>query len=185
MTGCWQSSLFLPRKPSPPAASDWELNRSRAELRTVTGSEETNPEQCGFPSARQIVGLNRRVLLKNGKMTNETVILISSLEPQEASAEDIKKIKRAYWRIESDLHYRLDGILDEDSSRVRTPKAAHVLGMFRRLAVSLAINWTAERKKKRKRTSTRDFQDHLRAENARRALDLVTAKSPKSWENRK
>jgi predicted transposase YbfD/YdcC len=155
------------------------------ELRTVTGSEETNPEQCGFPSARQIVGLNRRVLDKNAKMTNEAVLLISSLEPQKALAEDIKKIKRAYWRIESDLHYRLDEILDEDSSRVRTPGAALVLGLFRRLAVSLAINWTAERKKKHKRTSTRDFQDHLRAENARRALDLVTAKSPTSWKNGK
>lgn len=155
------------------------------ELRTVVGSEETSPEQSGFPSARQIVCLNRRTLGDDGKMSNETVHLISSLEPQKASFQEIKKLKRSYWRIESDFHYRLDQILDEDRSRVRTPRAAHVLGMFRRLAVSLAISWTAERKKKCKRTSTRDFLDHLRAENARRAFDLVTAKSPASWKTGK
>jgi predicted transposase YbfD/YdcC len=150
------------------------------ELRAVTGSEATDPEQAGFPSARQIVGLNRRVL-GAGQMSNETVHLISSLEPQKASSDDLKKIKRAYWRIESDLHSRLDQILDEDRSRVRIPKAAHVLGMFRRLAVSFAIAWTTEKQKKRKRTSTRDFLDHLRINNARRAFHLLTAKDPVSW----
>jgi len=151
------------------------------ELRVVTGSEATDPEKTGFPSARQIVGLNRRVLCGDGKMSNETVHLISSLERQKASGDDLKKIKRAYWRIESDLHSRLDQVLDEDRSRVRTPKAAHVLGMFRRLAVSFAIPWTTERQKKHKRTSTRDFLDHLRMDNARRAFLLVTAKCPASW----
>jgi predicted transposase YbfD/YdcC len=151
------------------------------EWRVVSGAEATDPQKTGFPSARQIVGLNRRVLGGAGQMSNETVHLISSLEPQKASGDDLKKIKRAYWRIESDLHSRLDQILDEDRSRVRTPKAAHVLGMFRRLAVSFAIAWTTERQKKRKRTSTRDFLDHLRMHNARHAFHLVTAKSPLSW----
>jgi predicted transposase YbfD/YdcC len=151
------------------------------ELRAVTGSAATDPEQAGFPSARQIIGLNRRVLGADGRMSNETVHLISSLEPQKASSADLKKAKRTYWKIESDLHSRLDQILDEDRSRVRTPKAAHVLGMFRRLVVSFAIAWTTQRKKERKRTSTRFFLDHLRAHNARRAFHLVTAKSPASW----
>jgi len=151
------------------------------ELRTVTGSEETTPAQSGFPGARQIVALNRRVLGEDGKMSNETVHLISSLEPEATCAGDLKKIKRSYWKIESDLHYRLDEVLDEDRSRVRTPKAALVLGMFRRLALSLAITWTAQRKKTHKRTSTRYFLDHLRAQNGRRAFDLVTAKSPEAW----
>ncbi len=151
----------------------------------MSGCEETTPGQAGFPCARQIVALNRRVLGGDGKMSNETVHLISSLEPDGASAGEIKAIKRSYWRIESDLHYRLDEVLDEDRSRVRTPKAAHVLGMFRRLVVSLAIAWTAERKKKHKRTSTRDLLDHLRAKNGRRAFDLVTAKSPEAWKTGK
>ena len=178
---CSPSSLFPPRQQAPPAPGDWELNRGRVELRTLTGSEETDPEKAGFPSARQIAGLNRRVLCGDGQMSNETVHLISSREPQNAAGADLKKIKRAYWRIESDLHSRLDQILDEDRSRVRTPRAAHILGMFRRLAVSFAIAWTTQRTKQRKRTSTRYFLDHMRADNARRAFTLVTAKCPASW----
>ncbi len=90
-----------------------------------------------------------------------------------------------YWSIESALHYRLDEVLDEDKSRVRTPKAAYVLGMFRRLAVSLAISWLKKKKLTRKRASTRDFHDHMhdhmRATNGRHAHLLVTANNPTSW----
>ena len=150
------------------------------EFRASIASAPTDPEQVGFPSARQIVCLNRRVL-RDARISNETVHLISSLEPRKASCHDLKKIKRDYWRIESQLHYRLDEVLDEDRSRVRTPKAAHVLGMFRRLAVSFAIPWINQRQTKRKRTSMRDFLDHLGAKNARRAFDLVTSTSPASW----
>jgi hypothetical protein len=152
------------------------------ELRAALGSEPTDPAQVGFPSARQIVCLNRRVL-RDGRMSNETVHLISSLEPARACGNKLKQIKRDYWSIESDLHSRLDETLDEDRSRVRTPQAAFVLGMFRRLAVSFAIPWIAQRQKQRPRTSTRDFLDHLRAGNARRAFDLITSKSPTSWRN--
>lgn len=116
-------------------------------------------------------------------MSNETVHLITSLEPEQASGEAIKKMKRDYWRIEAALHSRLDGALDEDRSRVRNPNAALVLGMFRRLAVSFAIPWLAHKHKTDKRASTRSLLDHLRAENARRAFDLLTARIPLSWKN--
>jgi hypothetical protein len=79
------------------------------------------------------------------------------------------------------FHYRLDDTFDEDRSRVRTPKSAHVLGMFRRLAVSIALPWVKEKKQTRKRTSTRDFHDHLRAANSRNAHGLVTACRATSW----
>ncbi len=150
------------------------------ELRAAIAGQPTDPEEVGFTSAAQIVCLNRRVL-RDGRMSNEAVHIISSLKPREASPDDLKKIKRDYWSIESDLHYRLDEVLDEDRSRVRTPKAAFVLGMLRRLTVSFAISWIAQRKKTRQRTSTRDFHDHLRAENAHRAFGLVTSKSPTAW----
>lgn len=114
-------------------------------------------------------------------MTKETVYLISSRPQASLNASGLEALKRDYWKIESALHYRLDEALDEDRSRVRTPKAAHVLGMFRRLAVSLAIPWLQKKKQTRSRASTRDFHDHLRAENARRAHILVTASAPSSW----
>jgi hypothetical protein len=50
-------------------------------------------------------------------------------------------------------------LLDEDRSRARSPRAAHVLGLFRRVTVSFAIPWVATKKKKRPRTAARGFQD--------------------------
>jgi hypothetical protein len=118
---------------------------------------------------------------RNGKVSTETVHLISSRSLETLPAEGLQKLKRDYWSIESALHSRLDEALDEDRSRVRKPKSAHVLGMFRRLAVSLTISWLARKTHTRKRASTRDFHDHLRAANARNAHTLVTARSPSSW----
>jgi predicted transposase YbfD/YdcC len=176
------SSLFPPREPSVPQPGDWELNRGRPELRFISGCEPTDPEQVGFPSARQIASLTR-VVFRKDKKSKETVRLITSLEASKASGKDLKKIKRDYWSIESKLHYRLDNVLDEDRSRVRNPNAALVLGMLRRVVVSFAIPWSQEKKKTHKRTSTRSFLEHLNADNHRRAFDLVTSKAPSAWKN--
>ena len=95
------------------------------------------PEQVSFPGARLIARLKRRVRRK-GKKTTETVYLISSLTLEQLDALGWIKLKRGYWVIESRLHHALDVSLDEDRSRVRNPNAALVLGMFRRLVVSVA-----------------------------------------------
>ena len=176
------SSLFPPRKPTLPQPGDWELNRGRIELRFVAGCEPTDPEQAGFPSARQVASVTRIVIRKD-KKSKETVRLITSLSASKASGKDLKEIKRDYWGIESKLHYRLDNVLDEDRSRVRNPNAALVLGMFRRVVVSFAIPWSKEKKKTNKRISTRSFLEHLNATNHRRAFDLVTSKAPSALEN--
>ena len=89
--------------------------------------------------------------------------------------------RRGYWAIEAKLHQRLDISLDEDRSRLRTPKGLFVLGLFRRLAVSLACAWLAHPRRQRAKMSTRDFQRHLAAHNALRAFALVTAANPKAW----
>ncbi len=80
-------------------------------------------------------------------------------------------------------HDRLDEGLAEDQSRVRSGRAAHILGRGRRLVVSLACAWLKRAKGNKKvgRQSTRDFQDHLQAEGAARAFALVTACHPTVW----
>ena len=70
---------------------------------------------------------------------------------------------------------------DEDRSRGRTPKGLFVLGLFRRLAVSLAGAWLAHSQGQQAKMSTRDFQRHLAANDARLAFALVTSASPKAW----
>jgi hypothetical protein len=48
------------------------------------------------------------------------------------------RLKRGYWVIESRLHHCLDATMQEDFSRVRHPQAARVLGVLRRILLSLA-----------------------------------------------
>jgi hypothetical protein len=64
---------------------------------------------------------------------------------------------------------------------VRTARGLFVLGLFRRLAVSLACTWLADPQRQRAKLTTRDFQRHLAAHNARRAFALVTSLNPKAW----
>lgn len=95
------------------------------------------------------------------------------------------RLKRGYWVIESRLHHVLDVTMDEDRSRVRHPNAALVLGMFRRLAVSFALEWIAyQRSRKPKcRASARGFQKsfHRRDGGPERLHALVFSKSPVCW----
>lgn len=140
------------------------------------------PEQVGFPGARLIARLRRRVRRK-GKKSTEVVYLISSLTLEQLDALGWLKLKRGYWVIESRLHHALDVSLDEDRSRVRHPNAALVLGMFRRLAVSMAQAAIAQVQTDKTRWSVRRYQQQFATRDGgpERLRALVFAKNPKSW----
>lgn len=122
---------------------------------------------------------------RQGKKTTEIVYLISSLTLEELDAADLLKLKRGYWTIESRLHHALDVTLAEDHSRVRNPKAAFALSLFRRLVVSFAQVWLEEcrRLNPRSRATTRKFQKRfLRRDGGPERLEaLIYSKSPVSW----
>lgn len=143
---------------------------------------EVTPEQVGFPGARLIARLRRRVR-RQGKKTTERVYLISSLTLEQLDAAGWIRLKRGYWVIESRLHHPLDVSLDEDRSRVRQGNAALVLGMFRRLVVSVANAWLETVRTPRTRWSVRRFQQRFahRDGGPARLQALVFAKSPASW----
>jgi hypothetical protein len=111
------------------------------------------------------------------------VYLISSLTLEELQAAGWLKLKRDYWIIESRLHHPLDVSLEEDRSRVRNPNAALVLGMFRRVVVSCALEWLAAVQTRQTRFSVRRFQKQFaRREGGPAQLNaLVFAKSPTAW----
>ena len=140
------------------------------------------PEQVGFPGARLIGRLKRRVRRK-AKKTTETVYLISSLGLEELNALGWIKLKRGYWVIESRLHHALDVSLDEDRSRVRNANAALVLGMFRRLVVSMAQAAIQQVQTKKTRWSVRRYQQQFARRNGgpQRLHGLVFANNPNSW----
>jgi hypothetical protein len=139
-------------------------------------------EEVGFAGARQIGKLRTRVR-GCGRKVKETRYLITSASTEQLAAQGLLDTKRGYWAIESKLHHRLDEVLDEDRSRVRSGPAACILGMCRRLAAGFACAWLRREKgpKKHSRKSTRDFQDHLRAHGAARAFALFTAANPTAW----
>jgi len=140
-----------------------------------------------FPGARLAARLETRVKRKDPqtkkkKWSSETVYLVSSFTLSELQAKGMLSIKRGYWVVESRLHHCLDVTLREDTSRVRTPKAARILGTIRRVVVSLAnaaVNRSRNKNPKTK-CNTSTFQSQFKSARGgrERLYALITAKSP-------
>ena len=105
--------------------------------------------------------------------------LLTSREPEGLSAPQWLAAQRAYWGVEAGLHQRLDVSADEDRSRVRHRQAAWVLGMFRRISVSLFMHWRGQDQKRAKSTLA-DFHEEMGLENQRRAFALVNSKESRA-----
>jgi len=110
------------------------------------------------------------------------IFLVSSLTLEQLAAAGMLRLKRNYWMIESRLHHCLDMTMQEDLSRVRTPNSAWVLGMIRRVVLSLS-NATVDRARKanpKTKFNTKKFQQRFRsARGGRERLQaLVFAKNP-------
>lgn len=131
------------------------------------------PEQVGFPHVEEAAQLYRHI----GSHNPETVWLLTSRKAPDLNAAHWLAANREYWTIENGLHQRLDASTNEDLCRVRNRNAVWVLGMFRRLAVSLFIEWRS-RHPKRVHTTMTDFHSHMGAEHASPAMRFVTARYP-------
>ena len=157
-----------------------ERNRGRLEIRCLECLEVT-PSQVGFPGARLAARLETRVR-RNGKWCREVTYLLSSLTLAEIQAQGMLSLKRGYWVVESRLHHCLDITMQEDQSRVRTPKAARVLGTIRRVVLSLANAAVDKARKNNPKTksNTKTFQQRFRsARGGRERLQAtIFAKSP-------
>jgi len=152
----------------------------RVEIRTLDCLEVT-PSQVGFPGAQLAARLETFVKRK-GKWTRKVIYLLSSFTLQEVQARELLRLKRGYWVIESRLHHCLDITMQEDLSRVRTPNSARVLGMIRRVVLSLA-NAAVDRARHinpKTKANTKSFQQHLRAARGgrERLHALIFAKLP-------
>ena len=157
-----------------------ERNRGRLEIRWLECLEVT-PSQAGFPGARLAARLETRIRRKD-QWCREAVYLLSSLTLGELDAPGVLALKRGYGVIESRLHHGLDITLHEDQSRVHSPRAARVLGMIRRVVVSLANAAVDHARKHNPKTkcNTRTFQKRFRsARGGRQRLHaLISSRSP-------
>lgn len=131
-------------------------------------------EDIGFPFAAQAALLTRQ---HTGRK-NETVGLITDLLPQQLPALQWLKANRQAWGIENGTHQRLDVTLNDDRCRVRSTNGLWILGMLRRLVISLFMHWRAHQARP-PHLSLTDFQSAMGEDNLTKALAFVTHRRPK------
>lgn len=103
--------------------------------------------------------------------------MLTSRDSERLNAAQWLQANREYWGVEGGFHQRLDASTNEDQCRVRNRNAVWVLGMFRRLAVSLFAEWRA-RDPKRQHATMPDFQSEMGAEHASLAMRFVSTRYP-------
>lgn len=131
-------------------------------------------EDIGFPFAAQAALLTRQHVGRK----NETVGLITDLAPDALDAQSWLLANRRAWGIENGTHQRLDVSLNEDRCRVRGTNGLWILGMLRRLVISLFMHWR-QRQPKPEHQSLTDFQATLGEDNLTMAMAFVTRTHPK------
>lgn len=82
---------------------------------------------------KQIVKIERTRTTVNGTST-ETHYYITSLS---SNAEKVEKAIRAHWKIENQLHWELDVLMKEDSSRIANKTSTSNLATIKRIALSM------------------------------------------------
>lgn len=75
--------------------------------------------------------------LSTGEKTVETRFGITSLSPDELSAQDLLALTRRHWFIENKLHWVRDVTFDEDRSQLRAGCLHHLMALFRSLVISV------------------------------------------------
>ena len=130
-------------------------------------------EDVGFPLAMQAA----RLLRQTTGRQDEEVALITSAPPERLNAQSWLCLNRQGWGIESGLHQRLDVSYNDDRCRVQSDKGMLILGIYRRVANSLFMEW-AQRQPRPDHVTTTDFQTLMAEEHRAKALRFVLAKRP-------
>jgi hypothetical protein len=128
------------------------------------------PAEIDFPFAAQIARLDRTREFPNGRRTEETVFLITSLEPARASPDRLAQLARGHWSIENQLHCRRDWSFDEDRCRIRHRRGARAMATQR----NMAIAWHAAQPKRPPRQATLPQLQRATAAKLHRAVKAVT-----------
>jgi hypothetical protein len=116
-----------------------------------------------WPGLTQIARLTRTREI-GGKVSTETVYLITSLPLAEASPERLLALNRAHWAIENKLHHVRDVSMDEDRCRVRA--GARALSGVRNAALTLI---------RRTGSTIREARENFREDRAE-AIKAVTGR---------
>ncbi len=75
--------------------------------------------------------------MTTGKVSREVTYGVTSLAPEEASAEEMEGLWRGHWGIENKVHYVRDETMGEDRGQMRRGQAAQALAALRNGLLSL------------------------------------------------
>jgi len=131
-------------------------------------------EGVDFPFAAQAAPVRRQHVGRR----DETVGLITDHSPQELPAQAWLLANRHGWGIENGTHQRSGVSLNDDRCRVRNTNGLWILGMLRRLAISLYMHWRGQQPKPRSLRFT-DFKAAMGEDNLTRAFAFVWSRRPK------
>lgn len=106
----------------------------RVEYRRLRSSPRLR-EYLDWPGVEQVCVLER-VRRIGGAEHRETVLAVTSLAPERASAARLLELARGHWGIENRLHWVRDVVLGEDACRVRGG-GAQILAGLRNAALRL------------------------------------------------
>ena len=146
LRACIDATADQPKRPRRPLGRARTLRLAHGRLEQRTLLAVVAPPDLGFPFARQVLRLERRIINKRtGEMlSQETVYAVTSLAPHQASPSELLKLWRTHWQIEA-LHWPRDALFREDASTTRTGHAPQTLAAFRNLAISLIQRWRGSR----------------------------------------
>ena len=105
--------------------------------RTLTASTLLT-EHSDWPGLAQVYQYQvERKHLRTGEITQQTQYGITSLAPQDASAEDLLTLRCRHWTIENKVHWIRDVVFGEDASQVQTGGIPQVMAALRNTVLSV------------------------------------------------
>ncbi len=128
--------LIFEQPGEPDYCEPQSIAHGRIESRSIWSSTALN-DYLNFPHVGQVYMIKReRIIKKTGDCSTEIVIGITSRTPEQCSPQELLKINRGHWSIESS-HYIIDWNYDEDRSRIRTGHGPANVTRLRRFAIGV------------------------------------------------
>ncbi|MFI0961679.1 hypothetical protein ACH4S8_09785 [Streptomyces sp. NPDC021080] len=79
--------------------------------------------------------MRHRTVVRTGKVTRQTVYVITDLTAQQASPQKVAYLARSQWSIENRLHFVRDTTFAEDASKIRAKYGPENMATLRNLAI--------------------------------------------------
>lgn len=137
----------------------------RREIQTLA----VDGERIGFPFCEQLVLLHRtRDYLKDQTHEEGWLYLLCSRNAQTAAPDQLLRLSRGHWTIESVTHYVRDFTYDEDRRRIRHAPTTRICATLQNLAI-----WLLGRNR-RTRRDTRPRRQKRIARHPGLAVKMVT-----------